>query len=96
LRNLRSKSKQPTMRRLKRQIIKEGFKYQLTLYGALHDKKNNKTTPIRTDIYVNKPYTLKIFDFIVRLFMQFPLRWKFSLWTYDSKTDDMKLIGSYD
>jgi hypothetical protein len=93
---LKKGTKQPTMRRLKRQIIKEGFIYQLTLYGALFDKKNDKTTPIRTDIYVNKPCTLQILDFTVRLFMQFPPRWKYSIWAYNADTEDMKFRGKYD
>jgi hypothetical protein len=83
------------MRRLKRAIIKEGFIYQLTLYGALHDNANDKTTARRIDIYSRKHFAQRTFNFLVKLFIEFPPKQEFSIWTYDSEKNDLQLKGKY-
>jgi len=83
-------------RTLKRQLIKRGYTWQISLYGVQTNTATKKSEYRRIEILSNKPYTRNTLVLIYGFFGEFIPPYKYSIWTYNASTDDLDMAKGYD
>lgn len=79
-------------RTVKRRYVKMGYTNMMSLYGALHNKEENKTIGARIEIMSNTRYTKEIVWGIYDFFNEMRLLTIYSIWLYDISNDSLKLV----
>lgn len=82
-------------KRIKREYIKKGYEFQLSLYGVLSDREKDESGYHRIEVLLNVPWTQRalhlIYDFMKALKPPSP----YSIWIYDDSREAIKMVGSY-
>lgn len=77
---------------IKRQLIKLGFIYQLSLYGVMQNKETKAVSYRRIDVLIDEPVTHEIFTRIYDFFQVIKPPAKYSIWAYSDETKQLKEV----
>lgn len=80
---------------VKRKWIKEGYTWQLSLYGVLTDREQGESGYVRTEILSNEPYDEATLSMIYQFFHDLKLPTPYSIWIYDKGRDAVRRVGVY-
>lgn len=82
-------------RTLKRQLIKQGYQYQMSFYGALTSTEKQETQYRRIEMLSNTPYTERLIFLLYEFFKEYKNPFTYSIWIYDKQQDAIKLVAKY-
>lgn len=85
----------PKSRTVKRQLIKKGYTWQLSIYGVQKTHENNEREYRRIEVLSNIIYTEKIVHQIYYYFENFIPSAKYTIWTYTGETDNLEQEGAF-
>lgn len=83
-------------RYVKRKWIKRGYTQQLSLYGVIHNKTDDKNYYRRIEVLSNTPYTCPIVMYIYDYFERSLPPYAYSIWLYDNKRKAIGLVAKYE
>jgi len=93
---LKKEQEQGDSRQVKRLWIKLGFKYQMSLYGALRLTDDDRHEGRRIEILSNTAYDNRIVFMIYEFFRRIPPLARYTIWVYDGKREGIRIVGRYD
>ncbi len=80
----------------KREAIKLGYEFQLSLYGVVKNFKSGEDEYRRIEVLSNIPYDQEIFFSLYEFFSQVIPPSKYSIWRYDKVSGDIKSWGVFE
>lgn len=81
----------PHARTIKRKLAKEGYTYQLSLYGVATNNKTKTSEYRRIELMNYQPYSQEDLFEIFTMFEDFIPPVKYSILTYNPKTKEFKV-----
>jgi hypothetical protein len=72
-----------------------GFKWQMSLYGVLTDRTTNVSEYRRIEVLANEPYTGVDIELIYRFFRNIKPAGTYTIWLYNTKTEELTLGISF-
>lgn len=85
----------PSARTTKRTCIKNGYTYQMSLYGAVENIITQTERYIRIEIFSDKQYTKHSVVELCELFRKYPPYATYSIWIYKAETNEISNVGKY-
>ena len=86
---------QTDSRRVKRDLIKEGYDKQTSLYYALTDQETGTSRRVRIEILSDKLLEQKALLYILNFFQNVLTKAAYSIWIYDSHRMALSLEKEY-
>lgn len=83
-------------RSVKRKWIKLGFSHQMSLYGALAFRAQDRHEGRRVEVLSNQPYTEKIVHQLYEFFRLIPPLARYTIWIYNANQEGLRMVGRYD
>jgi hypothetical protein len=80
---------------LKRDLVKMGEKYILSLYGAVGNKETKELLGVRIEILSAEEYSVEDVRLLYEYFKQHPFQLKYSIWLYDRDHVNLDCMGVY-
>jgi hypothetical protein len=81
---------------VKRKWIKLGFSHQMSIYGALAIKDQDRHEGRRIEILSNQPYTEKIIYQVYEFFLSIPPIARYTIWIFNANQEGLRMVGRYD
>lgn len=85
-------SQKRVIRSVKRQCIKDGYKYPFTFYGAYRIKGKEDPISVRIDILSSTPYTKQIIFYLYRFFYLWNDIQSYSIWVYNHVVGGLSIV----
>jgi hypothetical protein len=79
----------------KRQLIKSGFKHQISLYGVLTDQTTGTSVSRRIEVFSDQPYTERLVMLVHQFFQELKPLKPYTLWTLRSRETEITQVGAY-
>lgn len=80
---------------VKRLWIKRGFDQQISLYGVLHDERDDSDHYCRIEVLSDVPYTEPIVALIYDFFQLIKPTTAYSIWIYSDERESVKNVARY-
>lgn len=81
----------PSSRWVKRQLIKEGYSHQLSMYGIVSEKENDESHFKRIEVLSNTPYTGDLIFLLYEFFKDMIVPDSYTIWRYDKDREAVAL-----
>lgn len=81
---------------VKRKWIKLGFSHQMSLYGALAIRDQDRHEGRRIEVLSNQPYTERIVHLLYEFFREIPPLARYTIWIYNANQEGLRMVGRYD
>lgn len=83
-------------KRVKREWLKKGYSYQMSLYGAVYNEDEDKFTARRIEILSDYPWIPRTLKAVADGFNEYMPHFRYSIWAFSHSALNLKLIGGYD
>lgn len=93
---LKRVAEQSGARTVKREYIKLGYEYPFSIYGVVTRRETQVSEYRRIEILSNTSYTLALFIDLYEFFALVIPPAKYSIWTYDEKSNTIHVVGVYE
>jgi hypothetical protein len=93
---LRAEDKRLGAKRIKRGMIKEGYKYMLSLYGGIYNQKKDSFAIRRIEVLSDTPWCSHAIKQVYKLFTTLIPPFVYSLWRRTNNPLNITFMGGYD
>lgn len=83
-------------KRVKREWIKKGYEYQLSLYGVLLHTEVGESEYKRIEVLMDVPWTEEALHLIYDFFKMFKPPSPYSIWLYNDERGAVTEVGRYE